>query len=174
MLSASQSAPREEELDGPAQRTCDPGGAGEDHGIAKPGVIADPRRNARGIAGTVSIIGLRTIDADINQLRERCSPQALDWSSHPRLGRTSGRPQAGSAEPPDRRPGVSLHRAPVSLLPAPYPSGRQTPFDLFGNLFVLGDCVCKLFLQWPRRRFFLKPSSSRRRCTMISCGPLFH
>ena len=53
----------------------------------------------------VANIGLRSPDDDINQLRERCSPQALDWSSHPRLDRTSGRPQAGSAEPPDKSPG---------------------------------------------------------------------
>lgn len=42
------------------------------------------------------------------------TPEKCSTVSHRRLDRTSGRPQAGSAEPPGSRPGVSLHTAPVS------------------------------------------------------------
>jgi hypothetical protein len=123
----------------------------------------------------VANIGLRPPDADINQLRERCSPQALDWNSHPRLDRTSGRPQAGSAEPPDKPPGgFALHNAGFVFCRLLIRPDLSCPFDLFGNLFVLGDCVCELLFQRPCRRFFPEPSGSRCRCTVISCGPLFH
>jgi hypothetical protein len=90
----------------------------------------------------VANIGLRPPDADINQLRERCSPQALDWNSHPRLDRTSGRPQAGSAEPPDKPPGgFALHDAGFVFCRLLIRPDLSCPFDLFGN-FVRAGRLC--------------------------------